>query len=69
MLVFSYRQNQQFYSTLAGLYPDGSEGRRNAFNKYVSACFPHQVRIQEQDHERVQRVLERMFKQGPMVIS
>ena len=69
MLVCSHRQNKQFYATLAGLYPDGSDGRRKAFKKYVTACFPHQVRMEEQSSEQIRATLERVCQQGPMVIG
>ena len=69
MLVFAHRQDQKFYSTLAGLYSEGSEGRNKAFGRFVTACFPHQVRKAEQTDAQIKETLERMCQQGPMVIG
>ena len=69
VLVFSHRQDQQFYATLANLHPAGSAERKKAFGKYVTACFPHQVRAAEQTDEQVKATLERVCQQGPMLIG
>lgn len=69
LLVFSYRQEQKFYSTLAGLHVPGSEGRRDAFRKFFAASFPHHHAQEEGTKEWVKKTLDRLFLQGPILVG
>jgi hypothetical protein len=69
ILVFRYRQEQDFYTTLAGLQPDGSDEQQEAFKKFKAAKFPYIYKTAHDERERTKAILDRAFSMGPIRIT
>ncbi len=68
ILVFRYRQEQDFYGKLASLQPEGSEEQRDAFAKLRAAKFPYVFKTARDERARTQETLDRAFAMGPILV-
>ena len=68
LLVFRYRQEQQFYSIYSALHAEGSKGRVDTSQQYREAMFPYAVRAKKNNRDTAMRILENAFKQGPLYL-
>lgn len=69
ILVQRYRQEQEYYSLLANLYPSGSKERQGAFDKFRQATFPYADQSKNDHESAIKRILDKAFSQGPMYIK
>lgn len=69
ILVQRYRQEQEYYSLLANLYPNGSKQKQGAFDKYRNAAFPYIDKGAETHQQKIKRLLDKAFLQGPMIVK
>lgn len=68
VLVQRYRQEQDYYRVLANLYPKGSKERQGAFDKYRQSSFPYLEKGNYNHRDKVKRILDKAFLQGPMTV-
>lgn len=68
-MVQRYRQEQDYYSLLAQLYPSGGKEKQNAFDKYRQAAFPYVEKGAEDHQNRIRAILDKAYLQGAMVIK
>jgi len=65
LLVFRYRQEQNFYSVYSSLHGDGSKGRIETANSFKEAMFPYAVRARNKQRSSSQEIMERAYLEGP----
>ena len=68
ILVFRYRQEQEFYGLLSGLHTD-KKMQQECFEKYKRAKFPYVLKTAVDERDRTAAVLARAFEQGPILIK
>ena len=64
-----YRTEQTFYFNLAQLQPEGSKEREEAFNDFRKKLFPHIIRSDISERDRIREILERAYAQGPILVT
>jgi hypothetical protein len=69
VLVQRYRQDKEFYFTLALLSQEGSKRRQDSFDKYREALFPYISRGIKNEEDVIKSILEKAFLQGPFKIK
>lgn len=68
ILVFRYRQEQEFYGLLTGLHTD-TKMKQECFEKYKRAKFPYVLKTAVDERDRTKAVLERAFAAGPIMVT
>lgn len=68
ILVFRYRQEQEFYGKLSELHTD-TKLRQECFEKYKRAKFPYVLKTAIDERDRTASVLAKAFEQGPILIT
>ena len=68
ILVFRYRQEQEFYGFLTNAHEDAKQ-KQECFEKYKRAKFPYVIRTAIDERDRTTEVLERAFAAGPILIT
>lgn len=64
IVIQRYRKDQEYYLAKAQLLQD-----RDAFNKYVIACYPYEYKAEKDAAQTLQQRMDNAFKQGPIVIT
>jgi len=66
LLVFRYRQEQEFYAAYSALHGEGSKGRVDTANSYRESMFPYAVRARTDRARTAKQIMDEAFLAGPL---
>ena len=69
ILVQRYRSEQEYYRTILIATPDSATDQKNeALDNYRQALYPYVVRTATNQHKRMQDIMDKAYRQGPIMI-